>query len=47
MNYIPECGDAEVHMFHEFIDGDFKVLWCSGLCDCGGRGGPHGPGEHK
>jgi len=44
--YTPRCGDLEPHMFHNFIDGQFKDQHCGGLCDCG-MPGPHGPGEHK
>lgn len=40
-----ECG-AVVHEPHMFLRKNVK-LWCRGICDCGVRGIPHGPGEHK
>lgn len=38
------CGEKthEPHRVTKEVE-----LWCQGICKCGLRTGPHGPGDHK
>lgn len=39
-----ECGQWS-HIAHEYEVE--QTVWCNGICDCGIRNEPHGPGAHK